>query len=107
MTPPKTARTTLLGLARDAKGGAVLVTDTGDPVYLEGLDAWPPELLGKRVRATGRLAQKKYSPDPVVDKTGAISQGAEGMQTVLMGPHVLGEAPSFRPNPAPGAAQRR
>ena len=80
-----TPRKTIEGKARDAKAGAVVVLDGGEPVYIEGLDYWPSDIEGKRVRATGFLKQKKLIPDPVVDSEGAISQGAEGDQTVLEG----------------------
>lgn len=76
---------TIEGKARDAKAGAVVVLDSGEPVYIEGLDGWPSDIEGKRVRATGVLKRKKLIPDPVVDSDGAISQGAEGDQTVLEG----------------------
>ncbi len=76
-------KVTLSGTARDAKGSAVLMTDNDDVVYIDGLDSWPADVLGKRVRVTGVLREKKYLPSPVVDETGAISQGAEGNQSVL------------------------
>jgi hypothetical protein len=75
----------LSGTARDAKGGAVLVV-ADRPIYLRGVDSWPAALLGKQVFADGLLQEEKLIPDPVVDKQGAISQGAEGMQLVLSAP---------------------
>jgi hypothetical protein len=73
----------LVGIARDAKAGAVVVTD-GGPVYIDQLDAWPPDLHGRRVRVKGRLADVKRIPDPVNEK-GEIVQGAPGTQSVLFG----------------------
>jgi len=69
------------GIARDAKAGAVVVSDTG-PVYIEKLGSWPSELLGKQVRVKGRLVTTKFIPDPVNDK-GELVQGAPGEQTVM------------------------
>ena len=73
---------TLIGTAKNAKAGAVLLVD-GNPIYIEGLAEWPEDLLDKQVRATGRLVQEKFIPDPGPDKNGAYSQGAIGPQTVL------------------------
>jgi hypothetical protein len=71
------------GIARDAKGGAVVVTSSGSPVYIEHLDSWPDDVTGCEVEAKGKLVAKKLIPDPVVDEDGAISQGAAGDQDVL------------------------
>jgi hypothetical protein len=78
-------RVTVRGTARDAKAGAVIVTSAGNPIYIEHVDSWPKDVLGQEVEADGVLRSKKYIPDPVVDKHGAISQGAEGNQDVLEG----------------------
>jgi hypothetical protein len=77
------AKTTIRGVARDAKGGAVVVTD-GGPVYVIGLEAWPRELAGRKVEVTGRVRPKKHLPDPV-GPGGTVAQGAWGDQTVIEG----------------------
>ncbi len=73
---------TLIGTAKNAKAGAVLLVD-GNPIYIEGLAEWPEDILDKQVQATGRLVQEKFIPDPGPDENGAYSQGAVGPQTVL------------------------
>ena len=73
----------ITGRAENAKGGAVVVTNKGDVVYIIGVDSWDEDVVGNEVVAKGRLSSEKYIPDPVVDDDGAISQGAIGMQTVL------------------------
>jgi len=74
---------TLHGIARDAKGGAVLITAEKIPIYVEDIASWPPELHYKQITAIGVLKKKKFIPDPKIDKNGGISQGAIGMQLVL------------------------
>ncbi|MFX1238477.1 MAG: hypothetical protein ACFE8P_12255 [Promethearchaeota archaeon] len=74
---------TLYGIARDAKGGAVLITAEEIPIYIENIASWPPELHYKKITAIGVLKKKKLIPDPKIDKNGGISQGAIGMQLVL------------------------
>ncbi len=74
---------TLRGTARDAKGGAVLVLSSNEPIYVEALPSWPTGVLGKEVSVTGILREKKLIPDPYIAPDGGISQGAIGTQTVL------------------------
>jgi hypothetical protein len=75
----------LKGTARDAKAGAVIVSDAGEPVYVRGLTSWPTELHGSPVAVVGTLQRRKLIPDPSVAADGAVSAGAEGEQLVLMG----------------------
>jgi hypothetical protein len=76
---------TIEGKAEDAKACAVVVLDSGDAIYIEGVDSWPSDILGKRVIVTGVLKRKKLILDPVTGADGGISQGAWGKQTVLEG----------------------
>ena len=73
----------LNGKAMDSKAGAVLVTDTDDVIYIEGLDYWPDNVSGKDISVTGMLKRKKLIPDPQIDANGTVSQGAQGDQLVL------------------------
>jgi hypothetical protein len=73
----------LFGIAKDAKGGAVLLTNDGNVIFIKNLEHWSPELLNKQFYISGILKKKKFIPDPVVDKNGAISCGAFGEQLVL------------------------
>ena len=75
----------LRGRARNAKAGAVVVTDDGGAFYIEDLDSWGDDVLGSEIEVRGLLVSKKHIPDPVVDADGAISQGAWGDQDVLRG----------------------
>lgn len=76
-------RITLHGIAKDAKGGAVLILAEEIPIYIEDLASWSPELFGKHIEVIGILRKKKLIPDPRIDENGGISQGAIGMQLVL------------------------
>jgi hypothetical protein len=74
---------TILGIAKDAKGGAVILTSENVPIYIKGLDSWSPELFDKQLKVTGVLKEEKFIPDPVIDEDGSISTGAYGDQLVL------------------------
>ena len=73
----------LNGTAKDAKGGAVLLTLEGDVIYIKGLEFWPSEILDKQISVNGLLKEEKFIPDPIIDKDGAISTGAYGIQLIL------------------------
>lgn len=78
-------RVHLAGVARDAKGGAVLVVDEG-PLYLVGLESWPAGVSGKRVAVGGTLARTQHLPEATKNAKGEWSQGARGKQLVLQQP---------------------
>lgn len=74
---------TLIGTAKDAKGGAVIITTDKYVIYIKGLDFWSSELLDKHVSVSGLLKQEKFIPDPVLNKNGGINCGAIGEQLVF------------------------
>ena len=74
---------TLIGTAKNAKAGALLITTDNSAIYIKGLDYWAPELLNQQLTVSGVLKKEKFIPDPVIDKSGGISTGATGKQLVL------------------------
>ena len=52
------------GVAANAKAGAAVVLDDQSPVYLEGRNAWPAEVVTKRVRVTGTVVKHEGLHDP-------------------------------------------
>lgn len=73
----------LNGTAKDAKGGAVLITSEGYVIYIKGLETWPSEFLDKNILVSGILKEYKLIPEPIIDENGAISTGATGDQFIL------------------------
>ncbi len=51
------------GVAKDAKAGAVVITDEGGTYYIDRLDYWGPEYLNKRVNVTGILQTVVHTPE--------------------------------------------
>jgi hypothetical protein len=74
---------TIRGVARDARMGAVVLTPDRTPVYVAGLEEWPPDLEGEALEATGTLIRRKLAPDPIVDADGGVSHGVAGTNYVL------------------------
>jgi hypothetical protein len=52
---------TLVGEARSGKAGAAIIVDDA-PVYVTGLDEWPPGWSGKRVVVTGNVVTRHGLP---------------------------------------------
>jgi hypothetical protein len=52
---------TIAGTALNAASGAIVSLE-GRPVYVSGLGGWPPEVVGRDIEVTGRLA---FLPAPV------------------------------------------
>ena len=63
------------GVARDAKGGAVLVSEDGGVLYIAGQSEWPDALHGLPVLVLGRAHREHHVPVAVRDASGAWSQG--------------------------------
>ena len=57
----KDRRVTVVGVARDAKLGAVVETGEG-LVWIDGLVSWPEGLAGRRVRAEGVSTERADLP---------------------------------------------
>ncbi|MFX1297450.1 MAG: hypothetical protein ACFFD2_21685 [Promethearchaeota archaeon] len=78
----------LTGMAKDAKGGAVLIINE-IPIYLKGLLSWSRDYFGKIIKVKGILRDEKIIPDPYIDENGGISQGAIGRQYILENSEIL------------------
>ncbi len=74
---------TLLGTARNAHAGALVVLSDRKTIYVLGLQSWPKELDRKQVRVTGTLRRTKLAPDPEVNDEGEVSHGMKGRVTVV------------------------
>jgi len=74
---------TILGQAFDTKAGAVILTKEEKTIYIDGLDYWPDDYVGKTVSITGSLEQSN-----TISKAGnltnkLIKQGIEGEQYIF------------------------
>lgn len=76
-------RVRLVGVAKNAKGGAVLLVEKS-PVYVAGLAAWPADALDAQVAVGGQLEQRALLPEATRNAKGEISQGTTGGSTQLV-----------------------
>ena len=71
---------TFKGNVVNCKAGPCLQLIDGTILYVRELN---DDFVGKEIVVMGLFQRKKIIPDPIVDKTGAISTGAHGDQLVL------------------------
>lgn len=71
------------GTAQNGKAGAIVLSDSLGPVYLEGLDAFPPEVIGKMVEAWGIRKVEDHDPQDLKNEQGEWKQGMAGEQILL------------------------
>lgn len=58
-SPPKIE---YAGRAQNAEAGAI-INQNGRFMYLDGVKAWPEEMLGKNVKVTGDLVRMQYTDE--------------------------------------------
>ena len=78
-------RVTLIGRARDASAGAMIVPATseeGVPIYVGGLGTWGEE-EGRTVSVSGILRRRAVIPIATFDQEGSVSHGLEGAVWVI------------------------
>lgn len=73
---------TIVGTAHRAKLGPMVQSDKGGVIYCLNLPEWPDHVLGKKVKITGTLSTTDRFKVRV-DKSGAVSQGTRGGDTVM------------------------
>lgn len=76
-------RITVVGVARDAAAGAVVIDDAGVTFFVAGLEAWPASVGRARVRVTGRHRTRALGPAPTLNERGEHAAGMQGESSVL------------------------
>jgi hypothetical protein len=75
--PPAGATVTIVGIARNVKGGAVVVGDDGYATRIDHLDEWPKNLVDRRVIAEGHRVRRngpECASDPVLPCQGIVGE---------------------------------
>src|SRR3989339_1761846 len=75
--------TTITGTAKNAKWGAVVITDTGNTFYIDEKQEWEPEFLNTKIEVKGLLKKQTYTEKDVKDEDGNYSQGMIGTKKTL------------------------
>lgn len=75
---------TVRGIAQQGKGGALLITDDKIVYYIDALDAWDAELVGKQIEATGLLKIELMDEADLKNEAGEYNQGIAGEKQTLL-----------------------
>ncbi len=73
----------IAGEAQNAKGGAVILTDGNEPIYVRGLERWHTELEGQRLEVAGTLYRREGLASPAAEGGQEVASGIEGEQRYL------------------------
>lgn len=76
----------ILGKAQNAKAGAVVLTPERKVYYLEGIDSWDTEMLGKEVEVTGQLKVETFRSEDLQNENGEWVQGMVGEKLIILKP---------------------
>lgn len=68
----------IIGKAYNGKGGALIITETNETYYIEGLDSWEDSMLEKNIEITGYIYSENFKEEDLKDETGAWKQGMIG-----------------------------
>ncbi|MEH1896858.1 MAG: hypothetical protein V7K94_16475 [Nostoc sp.] len=74
---------TIHGRAENASLGAIVLTQDETPVYMDGIQEWHSDLVGKMIIVTGILRRKSLAPKTLVSPNGEVSHGIDGESYVL------------------------
>ena len=75
----------VIGEAQNANEGAIIETDS-QTYFLEGINRWPPAIVGRKVEAKGLLIKETYSAADLKDKNGRWIQGSIGDKYIIADP---------------------
>ena len=73
----------IIGVAHKGKGGAILLTEKNELYYMDEIDSWEENVVGKKVRVTGRLTIKTIKENNLKNKYGGWKQGIEGDKKII------------------------
>lgn len=68
----------ITGIAQNGKAGALVKSREGDIYYIDGLSAWPADMINKQVAVSGDLKIETISADELKNEQGDWKQGISG-----------------------------
>ena len=77
----------IVGIAENAKFGAVVLTSDREAYYLDGLSTWDTWVHKKKISVTGVLRTETLKAEDLKNEKGEWNQGMEGERKILLGPH--------------------
>ncbi len=74
---------TVVGIARNGKGNAMVVTKDRINYSINGLDSWEPAVEGKEISVTGILTVETMTEEDLKNEPGEWKQGVAGDRKII------------------------
>lgn len=74
---------TVVGIARNGKGSAMVVTKDKVNYSINGLDSWEPVVEGKEISVTGILMVETMTEEELKNEQGEWKQGVTGERKII------------------------
>ena len=74
---------TIIGIARNGKGNALIVTKESVVYYIDGLDSWETAVQGKEISVTGILTVETLTEADLKNEQGEWKQGVAGERKIV------------------------
>ncbi len=79
-------KVTIIGVAKNAKMGAIILTKDQDVYYIDGLHSWDEVVYQKEVKVTGILKLETFKAEDLKNKKGEYKQGIAGDKKTILKP---------------------
>jgi len=77
---------TVVGIARNGKGSAMVVTKDKVNYSINGLDSWEPAVEGEEISVTGILMVETMTEEDLKNEQGEWKQGVAGDRKIITNP---------------------
>ena len=74
---------TVIGIARNGKGSALIITKDSINYFINGMDSWEPAVEGKEISVTGILTVETMTEEDLKNEQGEWKQGVAGDRKIL------------------------
>ncbi|MEZ4773345.1 MAG: hypothetical protein R3D00_09190 [Bacteroidia bacterium] len=74
------------GTAQNSKAGAVVISANQEVYYLEGIDHWDEEQIGREIQVSGELVTENFGQEYLRNEKGEWSQGIAGEKHTILRP---------------------
>ncbi|MFT7611772.1 MAG: hypothetical protein ACI9J3_000718 [Parvicellaceae bacterium] len=75
---------TIVGIAENAKMGAIILGEDKNTYYIDRLDSWDDAYYKKKVKVSGKLKETKHKKEDLKNEKGEYAQGMIGSQLIIL-----------------------
>ncbi len=82
----KEKEVTIIGIAKNAKMGAVILTENQNVYYIDVINSWDDNIKGKELRVTGVIIVETFKAEDLKSEKGEWKTGMEGDKKTMLKP---------------------